>query len=442
MIRQTLIILLVLVLISCSDENMTFDIGNKSLDVKTNIRFFDTLTINSYTVVMDSIRTSSLDTTTMMVGRYSDPEFGNITASSYFRVTLPASRNLPKDAVFDSIQLFMVYNDYYAGDTTLPYTIHVHRLKNAMKANDDNYFYNTTSIDCFPEPYGSLSFTPRPHRNDTTWITLSADFGQELFSLIKTKDSKVDDNISFQNYFKGFKLAFDESDEVVIGFQFPNGNSESLAKNPAMRLYYHYYQFERKSGHLDFMVGSNDYRSQFNHFDISEPVVSFPTSQINKVPADQYNNKSFVMAGLGIVTRFEIPFLKNLNGYHDNLKIINAVLQIEPVKGSYKTIGLPALCLYTSDSQNRFMSTVLDKRGNIQYANLKIDKADQIETWYTFDVTSFLQAELNDLSDETPSLLLTIPPDRLYKTVDRLVLGSQSNATNKVKLKVYYMFYE
>ena len=67
--------------------------------------------------------------------------------------------------------------------------------------------------------------------------------------------------------------------------------------------------------------------------------------------------------------------------------------------------------------------------------NLEIDEFYQDETWYTFDITTFLDKNLYEESDETPSLLLTVSPDNLYKTLDRLILGSQLNHENEMKIK-------
>ncbi|MBN1145527.1 MAG: DUF4270 family protein [Bacteroidales bacterium] len=445
MIRYFLFSVLLLLLFSCSKEEMSFEIGNRYLDSKTNIRFFDTLTIHSSTVMMDSIQTSGLDVPAVVVGSYYDPEFGRISANGYFRVSLPSVKNLPRGAVYDSIKLFLVYNDYYAGDTLKDMTINVHRLKDKINADEysSQFLYNKSSLGFYPEIMGSLTFKPRPLKTDTVWIGLSNEFGQELFNLLEDKEIQVEDNANFLNYLKGFRLSANNTDEAIIGFKYPAENTSSGdAKNPALRLYYHYTQFEYKNAYLDFNIGTFD-ASQFNQFLIDDEAVSFPEQQAEKVPASQYEGKSYVMAGLGVVTRFEIPYLKNLNSLHENVKIINAVLQIEPLRNTYKQFGLPEqICLYTSDGRNRFMSAITNSKGITQYANLTIDYVDQIETWYTFDVTSFLQSGLKDNSDETPSLLLTIPPDNLYKTVDRLVLGSQMNSTNKVTLKVYYMIYE
>jgi hypothetical protein len=444
MIRYFLFSVLVLLLISCSKEDMSFNIGNKYLDAKTNIRFFDTLTIHSSTVRMDSIQTSSLAAPAIVVGSYNDPEFGRISANGYFRVSLPAIKNLPKGAVYDSMNLFLVYNDYYTGDTLRNITINVHRLKDKIRADkySNLYLYNKSSVEVYPEIIGSLTFQPRPLSNDTVWIGMSNDFGQELFNLLENKAIQVEDNTKFLNYLKGFRLSGNNSDQTIVGFKYPANFGSQEAKNPTLRLYYHYTQFEYKNAYMDFNIGEFD-ENQFNQFLIDEEVVNFPEQQAVKVPASQYAGKSYVMAGLGVVTRFEIPYLKNLNSLHENVKIINAVLQIEPARNTYKKIGLPKeMCLYTSDNRNRFIKSIVSDRGNVQYAKLTIDYADQIETWYTFDVTSYLQTELSDNSDETPSLLFTIPPENLYKTVDRIVLGSQMNSTNKVTLKVYYMFYE
>ena len=441
MTKYSFILLFILVVFSCGDENMTFDIGSKYLDVKTNIQYTDSLTVRSYTVMMDSIRTSGLLNQSILVGKFNDPEFGNITARSYFRVGLPAKPSLPDDAVFDSLQLMLLYNGYSAGDTTSTFTINVHRLTKNMKTNSDGYFYNIDSISSYTELFGSASLPPKPHSSDTVWIDLDEAFGNELFDLMLYDYDKLSDNLSFLNYFKGFKLDYDASDKAIIGFQFPDGTE--LPGNPSMRLYYHYSDYDKVSAHLDFTVYKADYDLQFNQFTLNDPVVNFPPKQNLKVPAASTNNASYMLAGVGIVTRLEIPYLKNLLELHDNIKIMDAELQLEPVKNTYKTIPLPRnLSLYASDNSNRFGKALVDKYGRDQIADLQIDEIYQVETWYTIDVTNYLTSKIEEETDDIPAMLLTVSPDNLYLTLDRLLMGSQLNKTNKVKLKIYYMYYE
>jgi hypothetical protein len=92
--------------------------------------------------------------------------------------------------------------------------------------------------------------------------------------------------------------------------------------------------------------------------------------------------------------------------------------------------------VYGSDQVNRF-GTYFSAE-----ADLTIDKIFQEETRYTFDVTSFIQMKLVEQTNEIPALLVTIKPDDLYKTFDRIVLGSQLNTDKRVKLKIYYINYE
>ncbi len=79
--------------------------------------------------------------------------------------------------------------------------------------------------------------------------------------------------------------------------------------------------------------------------------------------------------------------------------------------------------------------------GSALIGNLVIDDVYQEETSYTFDITSFIQTKITEATDDIPALLITVTPNDIYRTADRLILGSQTNSDSKVKLKVYYMNY-
>ena len=203
------VFLLPFIWVSCTDENMAFNIGNDEVDVKTRMGFIDTFTVKSYTVILDSVPTSGLSSPAAVIGRYEDVEFGTVTASSFFRVIPPTSTKytIPNNAVFDSVNLFLIYNGgYYYGDTLLPFTINVHRLTEKLKPHDDGYFYNHDSIGADPEIFGRATFKPRPNSKDSVWIRLDQTFGSELFDLMEEDDLIATDVQYFLNYFKGFML--------------------------------------------------------------------------------------------------------------------------------------------------------------------------------------------------------------------------------------------
>ncbi|MDZ7648521.1 MAG: DUF4270 family protein [Cytophagales bacterium] len=93
---------------------------------------------------MDSLRTSSLtgELNRMLVGQYSDPDLGKVSASSYsqFRPADPTII-LDTDAEFDSVVLQFRY-DFYSygtqGQTVQKYSIH--EITKELEFEDDYFF--------------------------------------------------------------------------------------------------------------------------------------------------------------------------------------------------------------------------------------------------------------------------------------------------------------
>jgi hypothetical protein len=108
------------------------------------------------------------------------------------------------------------------------------------------------------------------------------------------------------------------------------------------------------------------------------------------------------------------------------------------LRNTYNTFALPQkTSLYQSDNLNNFSQGITTKNGYPQTGRLEIDEPYQVNTRYTFDITNFLDKKLYEESGETPSILLTVSPDNLYKTFDRLIVGSQQNQENEMKIRVY-----
>lgn len=432
-------ILILLPFFSCTQDNQSFDIGGKYVNVQSDLRYIDTLTVNSFTVKLDSLRTSGLESGqgAVVVGKYHDPEIGDISASSYFKLNLPDTRTVPSSAVYDSLVLVLVDNSYRIGDTLQPFTVHVHRVEQAIRVRDDNYLYNTSKFNYNAVPLGSRTFRPRPNTptRDTVSIRLSDDLGNELLNFFLEKDDRILQLDNWLSYFKGLTIQFDPSDEAIVGFV-------TSSAMPAMRLYYHYTDYTSVSQYRDFPIFAYTV-TQFNHFEITNPVIDLPASQKDKLPVKYTNKQSYLQAGTGIITRLEIPYLKNLLALHENMRIMRAELVLEPARNTYKTIDLPLrISLFQSDKYNRFGSPVLNTNtGSALIGTLVIDEVYQEDTRYTFDVTNFMQSKITEATDEVPSLLVTVTPNEIYTTADRLILGSQINSDSKIKLKIYYMNY-
>lgn len=434
---------------SCINEDMVFDIGKNRVDVKTHMVFVDTVSVKSFTVMFDSIATSGLENPAIMVGKYNDSEFGTVTSSSFFRfktITVTGS-TIPDDAVFDSIKLFVRYNSYSIGDTLAPFKLNIQRLKEPLEPNDDNYFYNNDSIGTYSTLFGTTTFQPYPHSSDDTiWLKLDQNFGLELFNKIEDNDDILKDNDLFTEYLKGFTLHYDVTNKAILGFRYPAAENDTAT--PAMRLYFHYTDQTVKYSSLDFMVQLFDYASyqkrlQFNKIDLKNAHFPLPASQKEKIPASATNNKTFLMAGVGIMTRFEFPYLKNLMTLHENIQVVDAVLEIEPAYNTYLTIDLPKnISLFETDKLNNFGDVINNKYGETQSPIFNLDELYQEDTYYRFDITEFVQDKLFLATDQVPALLMTINGENFNKTVQRLVSGSSLNSRDRVKLKIYYITIE
>jgi|WetSurSiteA1Bulk_404760.scaffolds.fasta_scaffold05074_1 hypothetical protein len=439
MIKYSGIIFVLIALLSCTNEDMTFQIGSRYVDPKTNVRYVDTLTVNSYTIKLDSMRTSGLEDPSILVGKYLDDAIGNIQSRSFFRVNPPKTFSIPDNAVYDSLELIMTYTGYSLGDTNKTYTITAHRLTRALRTDEGGYFYNTSSTQYDPENLGATTLMPWPNTNDTLWMRLDDNLGNELFTMLNEKDQIITESELFHFYFKGFALDFDGNNKAILEFNFPSKTESSStgAYYPTMRLYYHYFDYVLVNEYVDFKIGTENVDLQYNQFTISDPVFELPANQRDKVPSSETDDVTYVQAGTGILTRLEVPFLKNLLAVHNYILIMKAEMVIEPVRNTYGIFPLPQdVSLYNSDQINRFGSSFRAS------GNLSLDEIYQEDTYYTFDVTSYIKAKFEEVRNETPTFILTVSPENLYKSLDRIIVGSQGHEENRIKLKIYYVDYE
>lgn len=444
---------------SCINDNMVFDIGKDRVDVKTHMIYVDSVSAKSFTVKFDSVATSGLEQPSILVGKYNDNEFGTVSSSSFFRFkTISVNGStIPDNAVFDSIRIFLQYNNYWVGDTMAPFKLNLYRLKGKLDPQDDNFYYNTDSIATYSNTIGTATFMPRPisHRDsrgkksDTIWVKLDQNFGQELFNLVENNDDIIKEADRFTNYLQGFMLHYDVTNQAILGFSFPSITYTNMdTVSPRMRLYYHHTEQTVRYKKLDFSIEQYEKTNysnklQFNKIELTNPKFILPATQKDKVPAYLTNHKTYTMAGVGIMTRIEFPYLKNLLTLYENIHIVDAVLEIEPARNSYITMDLPKnLSLFETDKFNNIGAQIKNKYGQVQTPVFNLDELYQEDTYYRFDVTQFLQDQLLLLTDQTPALLMTISGDNYYSTLQRLVSGSSSNSRDRVKLKIYYITIE
>ncbi len=415
-----------------------FVVGSDNLSVSNKVILIDTATVEVSTINFDSLVTSNQNR--ILLGNYDDPIFGKVTSDSYFQLSSSSfslqttSSDLEgANYVFDSIRMALVPDKYYYNDTTKVQSISIHRLLQKVKPNtDDDSFYNNSNLNYDAVSIGTVSFKPLPIRQDTVFVKMDDTFGEALFQKLKKREITNEDE--FVEYFRGLVIrSTSESSSSVIGFK----------TSCSMQLYYSKKVSDSETSFLkEFSI--NDASKQFNRISLDRTgtILQNLPGTTERLSSDLTQNRSFIQSGTGLACRIDFPNIKELKYITEKGTIVDAKLIIRPVNNTYSKVYplADSLNVYVADKLNRLQGTLNSASGYPVYAVLSKDNDEFNENIsYSLPLGSFMQNEMIKQSDSKSALILTIP--NIFKGVDRLVLGNQKNAANKVQLKIYYISY-
>lgn len=426
-------ILLMAGLAACVDENNT--LGKNLVDSAFRNVFTDTCTVTASTLRFDSLETSGKKVA--WVGRYTHPLWGTHTASSYVAYTLPAyGTSIEQTVVFDSLTISLIYRPYFSGDTTLPHKIDIHRLAQKLVLNDNGYLYAHSDFNYDPELLGSRTFKPRPRSEETLEIRLSDTFGKDLLTRFHNRDDQVSSDF-FPNYFKGLVLVPDTTlCQSLLSFQAADSSA-------TLRLYYHIKDSNKDQQVLTF---SPTVATQFNRIEHNSggtPLEGYPGKK-TELPSASIGDRALVCALSGWYSRLDFPYLNNLLLEGEAVEIEDASLRIYPETGTYSPYNpLPdSIYLYIADENNVITDVVQDNLGNeVQIGYLVADGTYGGNTYYSFDITTFLAGELGAFGMNKHNLQLVFSSSGYTKTFGNLTFGDQ-NSRYPLRLRITYKIYE
>lgn len=428
-----LLILPSILVISCNKPQIQF--GQAYINSSTsNIVLVDTLSASLSTVYLDSIPTSG--SATVLAGYYNDPIFGKISASSFLELQPPPLSTLDPKSVYDSLVLIMRPNKSYYGDSTsFQQQLSVYQLISPINFPlYQNQFFNNSGFPVNPTPLGTTTTFIYPNYTDTVFIRLNDQLGDSLFNLFNAGDYSVQNTNSFISFFKGLKVTSGSMGmKAIYGFR----------DTVTMRLYYHVNGVFNTPKKLDFTYYNGD-NKQFNQIlsDRSGTPVSNFGGAYQVIPSETTNNSSFLQYITGFVPKIQFPTLRNLFLRPDFLKIIKAELIVTPVVQTYNPFSVlpPKLYAYPTDQTNYIGSPLLVAGTSVaQAGNFINDPIFNSNTSYTYDVTSYLQQQINIGYINQNGLLLIQPNPASISTFNRLVIGNQKNTGGTLQLKVYYV---
>lgn len=429
------ITLLISLLASCRDELST--VGGKWVESSLRTVQTDTCTVRISTILSDSLATSG--DTVCQIGTIDDPVWGKIKTAFYAEYDVPGvSFSEDADYGFDSITIRFYSSGNYLGDTLNPQRISLHSLSENLSL-DEGYLYSKSTVAYHATPLASFTFTPTP--GETTReheIRLPDEWGLKWFERFQNGSREMESQEYFRDYFKGIAFIPEEGGSCINGFMV---NDSSLC----ITLYYHQTKTDATELSASFPANS-DLRFNQVSCDRSQTALSSLQSGINNgLPSEKSDHQAYLQGLTGMYLNIDFPFLNDLRAEGKLVTIESALLRLYLVKGTYgERYPLPeSLTLYTADENNITEDVVTDiSDSSVQTGSLVTDEMMGEETYYSFDITSFLQSNLGTVGYNRKILQLMLPDNLFFTTLSGFVFGDAGHPdSSPVKLTILYKTY-
>ena len=359
--------------------------------------FQDTLTLNTQTIIEDTLRTSAIST--VLMGKYYDDVFGEATASVYTQMRMYS--NAPSFGVnpkCDSVRLSLIYAGSYGKKDRKKQLLSVYELTSAMDINATYYSDNKTILDngidlanyeFVPKPTDSVyTDTTKTKRAPQLRVPLRTDFGQRI--LDKQNSTELATNDNFIQFIKGLKI----TTENTSGLGPKEGNL--LQFNMSSSTLYIYFTYDdtvsKKKVHTVFGLSLSSVARfmKFNH-NYNKAIPDLQNQVIQK-PAPLSNDVCYAQGAAGVKTRIKIPNLVTW-GKKDFIGINRAELVVTAISSVKDTFALPsALSLFGIADDGTTSYFLPDAYDGTEYfgGTLKTDTTINQST-YKFTITRYIQ---------------------------------------------------
>lgn len=437
-------------LISCERESNLYDAGSTWINSDSRIVLVDTLTLKMSTFIRDSVVTSG--SSKIVIGNIEDNGFGKITSSSLFELTPESYEITETKPVYDSCVMYLTYNDTYYGDTLKTFKLNVFPMENRIKLNDEGELYNNSSRFKYSSTaVASKSYLPRPN-TDSTYVRIPLDdsYGQSIFNLLKGRS--IDNQEEFLNHFKGLAIVPSEDNNAMMRYGIDDTyivDESDKAISTLVRLYYHTAPVdgtEVEEYTLDLKPSTTKQYNKIS-YDFSGSELQGLTPD-NPIPSASLGNKTFLISGIGVYTKVEIPYLKDIKNLFENYDLLSANLYLQPVVGYYNlTTGFynPDTYYYMANKHDEITTSlstsVLSNSSNSETAIEISDKGEYLSDYnYTYPISYYITSVLNETSNNDYSILI-YPTTSSDVMVNQLTFGDQKNTNNPAELELYFVAY-
>lgn len=428
-----LLFIVVLLIPSCYDENNSY--GERLVESAFRNVVTDTTSVTLTSVLIDSLETSAQNL--VMVGSYTHPLWGTISASSYIPYACPSyGTDIEEVVVLDSFILNLAYTGQFVGDTLPVQQIAIHLLTEKITLNDNGYLYNNSSVRYAPDPLAVFSFRAKPQTNDTLTIRLPDELGEELLERFHLRDDAVSTD-RFEEYFKGITIRpSGETNSSLMNFHVADSSA-------TLQLFYHIMGEKESNKEIFFTPNSENQFNQISHDRTGTLMENYPARHI-EIPSAELGNRGFLFGGIGWYTRLEFPHLNNIMQQGERVQIESALLKIYPEYGTYSDLNvLPdSIYLYIADENNVVTNAVTDYLGSqVQSSVLVKDDTYYENTYYYFDITDFIQQDLGTIGMYKHNLQLVFESSDYTGSFKNMTFSDQQGKS-PITLQLIYKIYE
>jgi hypothetical protein len=428
------------VLLACvlltSREDEHSSIGEDILGNLVDTEFTDTITLQAYSVLEDTINTTN--TSANILGHISDPVFGKSSAGLFTQLALSGSAvNFGSNPVIDSVILTLQLSGYY-GDTNSNVGFRVHQLNEALDSETKYYQNSTVNYDPTPLNYSLTGYSIRPNSSivvDTNVlgahlrIRLSDQFGQYLLN------HQDDLNNRLKDFLKGLYIDA-VSHTGNEGYMLITNMTSALS---GMTLYYH--NDENQPQRYTLSCSENSVR--FTHFDHAYSTSVNPDfiQEVLQGQTTLGEKVLFVQGGGGVKTRITFPYLENTFAQYDNKVVIHrAELVITNADPNERFFIQPSILtlqgIRKSDNAIRFLPDD-DYYTNANYFGGTYDASKKE---YRFRITKYVQQLILQQDDWSNTINLIVRGSAVRP--HRLVFeGTNPASPSRLRLEITYSKY-
>lgn len=430
----TLVLLTCIFLSACNNESS--NIGYDLLDNLVNTEFTDTITLQAYSMLEDTVVTSN--TSAHFLGNLSDQVFGNSNAGIYTELALGSGAvSFGVSPVIDSIVLTLQLSGFY-GDTNSAVGIRVHQLTENMDPSATYYQTSTLSYDPTPLNYQLTGYTIQPSTTvvvDTSVyaahlrIRLSQQFGQYLLN------HESDLNNRLKDFLKGLYIEA-VSHSGPCGYMLITNMTSALT---GLTLYYH----NSTSQSMRFTLSCTDNCARFTHIahDYSSSKDNNFVNEVLQHQTDIGSEVLYLQGGGGVKTRISFPYLEHAFEQFDNRVVIHrAELVITNADRLEQYLTPPAALsiqgIGKSDSSIRFIPDDDYYTSSSYYGGVY----DATNHEYRFRITKYVQELVLGQGDWCPDINLIVRGSAVRP--NRLIFhGTDPESPARLRLEIAYSTY-